>query len=59
MGKMTLEPEQEITSEGPITEPLYVLVAREAGVPPTVARSVLVALRKLGFTIATPRVQWR
>ena len=54
MGKMTLEPSQEIAGE-----PLYVSVAREAGVSPAVARRVLIALRKLGFTIATPRVQWR
>lgn len=55
MGKMTFEPDEEMTGE----EPLYALVAREARCSEKQAREVLVALRKLGFTIATPRKQWR
>lgn len=54
MGKMTVEPSEKVTEE-----PLYKIVADKAGVDAEVARSVLVALRQCGYTIATPRVQWR
>lgn len=55
MGKMTFEPDQKMAAE----VPLFEQVAERAGVEPKTAREVLVALRELGYTIATPRVQWR
>lgn len=54
MGKTTYEPDQKM-----LNEPLYATVAREAGVDPRTAHEVLDALRKIGYTIAKPRVQWR
>lgn len=54
MEKMTVEPSEKI-----VDEPLYKIVAEKAEVDPEVARAVLVALRQCGYTIATPRVQWR
>lgn len=56
MGKMTFEVDHKMTDELP---PLYARVAAEAGVEDEVAREVLRALRRIGYTIATPRVQWR
>lgn len=54
MGKTTYEPEQKMG-----TEPLYAIVAREAGVDHGTVFEVLAALRKSGYTIAKQRVQWR
>jgi hypothetical protein len=55
MGKVAFEPEDKTTDE----RPLYERVAEQASLEPDVALRALVALRELGYTIGTPRVQWR